>query len=252
MGVVHRAYDSVLEREVALKELMTGLAQDNESVSRFRHEAKVLAQLTHPGIIQVYDFIEEAGRIWIVMELVKGGELTDLLKEQGWIAVSVASRLGVQMAEAMAYAHARGVVHRDFKPSNVLLTPGGSPKISDFGLAKLVRSVQHTEAGILMGTPAYMSLEQAKGRTADNRSDIYSMGVVLYQMLTGRLPFEGDDFAGILAQHMNQEPIPLRSIVADIPEELEDLVLRMLHKDPARRVQDMRAVADALRAYAHH
>jgi hypothetical protein len=245
-GVAYRAYDTVLERDVALKELLPEIAHDQELVSRFRHEAKVLAQLAHPGIVHVYDFLEEKGRFWIVIELVRGGELSDLLTERGIIPVAETAQLGRQMAEAMAYAHARGVVHRDFKPSNVMLTAGGSPKITDFGLAKLAESRQRTQAGTVLGSPLYMSPEQAEGRESDSRSDIYSFGVVLYQMLTGKVPFQGEHFTSVLSQHISSDPLPPRRIVADLPEELETLVLSLLDKKPDKRIQEMSSVAKVL------
>lgn len=249
MGITYRASDSILERDVALKELHPDLSGDTELTSRFRQEAKVLARLTHPGIVQVYDFIEEGDRIWIVMELVRGGELEDLLKERGCLTVPETARLGVKMAEAMGYAHARGVVHRDFKPSNVMLTAGGSPKITDFGLATFSRLTRKTPVGEVAGSPHYMSPEQTEGGSADPRSDIYSMGAVLYQMITGSVPFDGDDVESVLAHHRNSDPTPLRRILTDIPRELDALILTMLTKDPDDRVQDMTVIAKVLKKY---
>ncbi len=247
-GIVHRAHDTVLERDVAIKELLADLSHDKDLVSRFRQEAKVLAQLTHPNIVQVYDFIEEADRIWIVIELVEGGELAAILKERGCLSVPETAVLGAQLAEAMAYAHSRGVIHRDFKPSNVLLTKEGLPKITDFGLAKLTTADQRTQIGTILGSPAYMSPEQASGAIADSRSDIYAMGIVLYRMLSGKVPFEGD-IAGVIAQHINKEPVPLRQIVADIPAKLEELVMSMLIKDPSKRLQNMTVASQTLSAF---
>lgn len=248
-GITYRAHDSVLEREVALKELLPDLADDPELSSRFRQEARVLAQLTHPLIVQVFDFIEEDGRIWIVMELVRGGELADLLKERGHLRVPEAVRIGAQMAEAMAYAHERGVVHRDFKPSNVMLTPAGEPKIADFGLAKFTQSSQHTTAGTVVGSPYYMSPEQAEGRNTDWRTDIYSAGVVFYQMLTGTVPFDGDSVGSVLAQQVTAKPVPPTEIRDGIPGELDGLILSMLAKDPEQRTHNMGSVAEILKKF---
>jgi serine/threonine-protein kinase len=246
MGVVYRAHDAVLERDVAVKELHAPLSADRELVSRFRQEAKTLARLDHPHIVRVFDFLEERGRGWIIMELVSGGDLDGLLRTGGALSVEQAGRLGVLMAGAMAYAHSKGVVHRDFKPSNVLMNESGEPKISDFGLAKLAQSGELTQAGSVLGSPAYMSPEQARGEGAEARSDIYALGAVLYRMLSGRPPFEAGDMAGLLLKHIQDEPLPLHETVPGIPKEMEDLVLEMLVKKPEGRPQKMEEVAERL------
>lgn len=245
-GTVCRACDTVLERDVAIKALLPDLINNSKAVSRFRQEAKVVAQLTHPHIVQVYDMIESNGRIWIVMELVKGGELADLLSEKGRLSIAEVATLGVQMAEALSYAHARGVVHRDLKPSNVMLTVSGLPKIMDFGLARITQSNQKTRTGAILGTPYYMSPEQVQGKEADSRSDVYAMGVVLYQMLTGRVPCEGENIASVLHRQVNENPLPPSRISSDVPEELSHFILAMLQKDSNDRVKDMHLVAKTL------
>lgn len=249
MGSVHRAMDTVLERSVAVKELLPNLSADADLVSRFRQEAKVLALLDHPNIVRIYDFIEETGRIWIIMELVDGGELAAVLKDRGPLSAAETAKFALPLAQAMEYAHSKGVIHRDFKPANVLLTRDGTPKITDFGLAKLAESVQHTHAGTIMGTPHYMSPEQAAGKSADARSDIYAFGVVLYRMLTGRVPFDGD-MASVIAQHINNEPPKPGSIVSSVPPQMDELILSMLLKDPFKRIQDMSQVVGALKTFA--
>ncbi|KKK64448.1 hypothetical protein LCGC14_2984110, partial [marine sediment metagenome] len=251
MGVVSLATDNVLERDVAIKELHASLSHDTDLMHRFRREAKVLAKMAHPGVVQIFDFVEDGDAVWIVMEFVKGMELADYLKERGPLSVKEAAPLGIQLAEALAYTHSLDIIHRDFKPANVLLSETGALKIMDFGLAKLVQSAQHTMAGTILGTPSYMSPEQAEGKTADARSDIYALGIVLYKMVTGKVPFTGD-LASVLAQHISKPPVPLRQINPSIPESFDELILSMLEKKPAKRVQDMADEAESLRAYEEY
>ena len=246
-GVVYRADDSVLGRHVALKELPLQLSNDDFVVPRFRQEARVLAKLNHPNIVQVYDFIEHGGRMWMAIELVEAGDLASFLKSRGSLPAPEAAWFGRQMADAVAFAHDRGVVHRDLKPLNVLLADGHTPKITDFGLAKLTEGSVHTVEGTVMGSPHYMSPEQADGRRVDHRADVYSLGVILYQMLTGRVPFEGD-IASVLAQHIRKPPPPPRKVAPDnqIPPKLERLVMAMLAKKPDDRPDKMGDISTEL------
>jgi len=249
MGVVYRATDRVLDREVALKELPVQLTSDSDRLERFRQEARTLARLTHANITQVYDLIEDQGRLWIAMEYVDGGDLAALIESRGRLAIHEAARFAWQIAQAMQVAHERDIVHRDIKPMNVLLTANGTPKLADFGLARLRSSGSHTVAGTILGSPDYMSPEQAAGQVADSRSDIYALGITLYEMLTGKPPFEGDTPA-VLAQHITQLPPPPRQQVADLPLDLELIVLAMLEKDPHQRPADMATVARLLAPFA--
>jgi hypothetical protein len=249
MGVVYCGHDTVLDRKVAVKGLPEGLSKDGDFVSRFYQEAKALAFLSHPCIVQVYDFVEERGRVWILLEYVEGGDLSAYLRQCSRLNPLETARLGQHLADALHYAHEQGIVHRDFKPSNVLLTPEHNPKITDFGLAKLMGGSSLTHSGTILGSVPYMSPEQASGKVADRRADIYSLGITLYELAAGRTPFEGDASA-ILAQHITQAPPRLREQVADAPEELEILISGMLAKDPEERTQDLTAIARQLGALA--
>lgn len=246
MGVVYRAKDTVLEREVALKELPSRLVRDPHLAERFRTEARVLARLTHAGMVQVFDLVENETGMWIAMELVPGGSLDHRLDEAR-PSLDESLSLAADMADALAHAHAQGVVHRDFKPHNVLLTPEGRPKIMDFGLAKIAREgPKLTQVGAIMGSPAYMSPEQASGGEADQRADVYAFGVTLFQMVVGRCPFEGDT-PSVLAAHITQEPPDPVSLGVEVPPELSDLLRSLLAKSPDDRPTDLAKVAVQLR-----
>jgi len=246
MGVVHRAWDRTLEREVALKELPHAAMNDEEMVTRFRQEARALARLSHPGVVQVYDLIPDPPRYWMAMELVDGVDLATALDERGPLEVDEAITLARRIAEALAAAHAEGVIHRDVKSQNVLLTPDGHPKLVDFGIAKMTSAIAATRVGDVIGSPAYMSPEQSSGRAIDARTDVYSLGVVLFEMLTGRLPFEGDLMTVIAARQSRPAP-PLGEVAdRDLPTGLGTLVARMLERDPERRPADMATLAAEL------
>ncbi len=245
MGVVHLALDTVLQRDVALKELPHHLVTQADLVQRFRQEARVLARLGHPSIVQVHDLIEDDGRMWIALEYVGGGTLADAMGAAGGsLPWPEAAHIGRQVAEGLAFAHAQGVIHRDIKPVNVLLTGDDPPvaKLTDFGLARMAESGGHTQAGSLMGSTRYISPEQVAGRPVDVRSDLYSFGVTLYETLAGRAPFEGE-VAALLAQHVSAEPPDLGVLVPAAPPALVALVTSMLAKDPDERPQAASAVA---------
>jgi len=252
MGVVYHAEDTVLQREVALKELPLHLGARSELAARFRQEARVLAKLSHPHIVQVHDLIEDDGRLWIALEFVRGGTLADAMKFGGgalpWREVV---GYGRQIAEGLAFAHAQGVVHRDIKPMNVLVTDGHPPvaKLTDFGLARMVESTEHTVPGSLLGSARYMSPEQVAGRAADARSDLYALGVTFFELLTGRVPFDGE-FTAVLARHANEAPPDVRTLAPEVPDALATLVAAMLAKAPEDRPQNAEHIAYALRALA--
>ncbi len=249
MGIVYRAYDSVLARDVALKQLPDSMTYDEKLAMRFQQEARTLARLNHPNIVQVYDFLQQDGQCWIAMELVEGEELDAMLKKKGSLRIHEAVRLSLQLADALAYAHEHGVVHRDVKPANILLTREGVLKIGDFGLAKMAQSSLHTQVGTVMGSPAYMSPEQAEGNEADARSDIYAFGVTVYKILSGQLPFVGG-LETVIVQKLSKEPPPLRDWNDQIPQELDRLVLQMLAKEPEKRPDSMRTCLIDLQAFA--
>ncbi len=247
MGVVYRARDQVLDRTVAFKELPAHLTEDAALVERFRREARALARLSHPHIVQVHDLVESGRQLWMAMELVTGGSVEQELERQGKLSFDRALELARQMAEALAHAHEQGVIHRDFKPANVMLDRTGSAKVTDFGLAKLSLDPGLTQAGAVMGSPSYMSPEQATGGEADARSDIYALGATVYEMLTGAPPFVGADVTSVLVQHITTAPVPPRDRGVELPEPMEALLLAMLEKEPVRRPAGMEEVAGKLR-----
>jgi serine/threonine-protein kinase len=226
----------VLERDVALKEISTAGIADGAAVQRFRREAQALARLTHSNIVQVYDLVESAERLWMVMELVEGESLASILEREGRLPAEEAARIGLQVARGLSFAHRRGVIHRDVKPSNVLVTRDGTAKVADFGVARMTDTGTGTLPGQVIGSPHYLSPEQASGREADERSDVYSMGVMMFEMLSGRRPFEGD-LMSLLSQHLTQPPPPIGGNAAS--DDLETVVRRMLEKQPSNRPADM-------------
>lgn len=234
MGIVHQAFDTTLERTVAIKELFGNSGQSEESIARFRQEARSLAKLNHPGIVPVYDFLQESGKFWMVMELLEGGSLHDLLEKEHKLTIARALKATKTITEGLHYAHQHNIVHRDIKPMNILFDRDQQPKITDFGTAKIARSSIHTQDGLIIGSPYYMSPEQAAGKALDHRSDLYSLGITLYQMLTGEVPFKGDT-AAVLAQHITQVPSNPRGINAEITPTLNQIVLKLLEKDPKQR-----------------
>lgn len=248
MGVVYEANDSVLDRKVALKQLSVVLSGDEEHASRFRREAKALAKLTHPNVVQVYDLIEEGGRLWMVLEYVEGGDLASFAKDRGQLTIEDAARIIIPVAEGLAYAHSQGIIHRDLKPANILLSRKLTPKISDFGIAKLSQGGSLTQVGTVMGSPPYMSPEQCSGDPTDSRTDIYSLGITLYELLSGTVPFKGETGA-VLAKHITEQPQPLSEVLDTIPHEAEELIRRMLAKKADDRPADMKQVIESLSVF---
>ncbi|MEW6231283.1 MAG: protein kinase [Chloroflexota bacterium] len=245
MATVFKAYQISLDRYVAIKVLPAQYVQQEGFLQRFTREARAVAKLKHPNILDVYDFGEEVGVTYIVMEYVEGGTLKDRLT--GPLPIDQALRLTSQLASALGYAHGQGIIHRDVKPSNVLLTKDGWPLLSDFGIAKVSEATSAlTRTGVGMGTPEYMSPEQAQGMAVDGRSDIYSLGVMLYQMVTGQVPFQAQTPIAVVLRHIKDLPPPPRSINPDIPEAVEQVILQALAKNPDNRYQRAEEMAAAL------
>ena len=236
MGEVYLAHDEVLDRDVALKMLRKPYAGDEGFAERFRREALSAASLSHPNIVQVYDRGETAdGTSYIAMEYVSGGTLKEQIEAKGPFEAPKAAAVAAQIAEALGAAHERGVIHRDIKPQNVVVTSSGDLKVTDFGIAKAASVVTSSASGAVFGTAGYISPEQALGDPVDPASDLYSLGVVIYEMLTGELPYTADNSIAVCMKHVTEPLRPPRSLNPAIPEEIDAVVVKLLAKDPADR-----------------
>src|SRR5579871_3908470 len=232
MGEVYRAVDTLLGREVAIKVLHRHLMQEAGRLDRFRAEAITLARLNHPNIALLYNLLEENGETYMVMEYVDGETLESLLQRQGALPVRRALELFIQVLQGLEHAHARQVIHRDIKPGNILLTCGGGVKITDFGIARVLGASRLTQAGGMIGTPEYMSPEQIQGQEQDARSDIYAAGILLYEMVTGCVPFSSTSEYEVLRAHLEAEPPAPRRLVPGLPAAVERAIRTALAKDP--------------------
>jgi serine/threonine protein kinase len=247
MAVVYKGYQASLNRHVAVKVLRGELAHDQEFITRFHHEALAAANLDHPNILHVYDAGMAHGRYYMAMAYVEGGSLKDLIR-RGPLDVDQAVSIAAQLADALDYAHRHGLVHRDVKPSNVLLAADGRPLLTDFGIAKaLYEAAQLTRTGATLGTPEYMAPEQAQGQRPDGRTDIYALGVVLYEMLAGKVPFSSDTPVATMYMQVHVPPPPLQRAGDSIPAWLEEIVNKALAKEPGDRYQRAGELAGALR-----
>jgi len=247
MAVVYKGYQQSLNRYVAIKVLRSELAQDEQFVTRFRREALAVAELSHPNILHVYDAGVTQNFYYIVMAYVDGGSLKDLIN-QGPLEMDYAASLAAQLADALDHAHKQGIVHRDVKPNNVLITRDGRPLLTDFGIAKALHESQGlTRTGTSIGTPEYMAPEQIQGQKVDGRTDIYALGIVLYEMLVGWAPFSATTPVAALYKQVNEPPPPMRQINVNIPDWLEAVVVKSLAKRPQDRYQRGSEFAEALR-----
>jgi serine/threonine-protein kinase len=236
MAQVYRAVDRQLDRPVALKVLFPELSVDKTFVERFRREAQAAANLSHPNIVPVFDWGEDDGVYFIVMEYVDGRSLSAVLRDPQKLPPTQIAQIGAGVAAALAFAHRHGVVHRDVKPGNILITPDGEVKVTDFGIARAVNTEDSlTQTGAVMGTAAYFSPEQAEGKTVDARSDIYSLGVVLYEMAVGRPPFTGDSPVAVASKHVRDQPALPRASNPAVPAALQAVIMKAMAKDPASR-----------------
>jgi serine/threonine protein kinase len=265
MSTVYRATDRVLERTVAVKILAEHLSDDEKFVARFRREALSVAKLIHPNIVQVYDTGVDSGRHYIVMEYVEGKSVAQLLQTRGRLGAEVGVEIGVQACAGLEYAHRQGIIHRDVKPGNLMVIGGPAGrfrgansladpptgemtvKLTDFGIARATEQTRLTQVGSVVGTAAYLAPEQARGEEATPAADVYALGVVLYQLLTGRLPWEGSTLAELAIRRENEKPLPPSSYDPVVPETLSAAVLRSLESDVKERYGSARELSRALR-----
>jgi len=245
MATVYHAYDPRFEREVALKVLPREMLHDVQFRTRFDREAKTIAMLEHPAIVPVYDFGEEQGQPYFVMRYMTGGSLSDRMKN-GPMSIQEAARILAHIAPALDDAHTKGIIHRDLKPGNILFDQFNEPYISDFGIAKLNESQTNVTGSAIVGTPAYMSPEQAQGEGIDGRSDIYGLGVILFELLTGQQPYHGDTPMSVVVKHIT-DPVPhIMDVKPDLPPDIEVIIEKAMAKDRNERFQNVRSMADAL------
>ncbi|MDP1996620.1 MAG: protein kinase [Gallionella sp.] len=250
MGIVYRAKDPLIDRVVAIKTINLGLALDEkeEYEGRFYQEAKAAGRLNHPNIVTIYDVGKSGDVAYIAMEFLEGRELRDIMNDGGLLPVDQVLDIVAQVAQGLAYAHEHEIVHRDVKPSNIMVVRDGHVKVTDFGIARMASSAVRTQTGMVLGSPKYMSPEQVMGKEIDQRSDIFSLGVMLYEMLTGQAPFNGENINAIMYQTLNAVPAPPNTLNPAVPEMANFIVAKALAKKLEDRYQNARDFAVDLRA----
>ena len=250
MATVYRGVDSTLDRQVAIKVMLPQYASDPAFAQRFRQEARAAAALQNPYIVQVYDWgrDEATGTYFIVMEYLRGTDLKSGIRSHGALAPKKVAQIGAQVCSALAVAHSHEIIHRDIKPQNIMILPNGDAKVMDFGIARAKNS-HLTQTNSVLGTAHYVSPEQAQGKDLGPTSDLYSLGVVMYEAATGRLPFEGDDAVSVALKQVNEQPVPPRSINPNLDPALEAIIMCLLRKDPAQRFQTADELRHALNSF---
>jgi serine/threonine-protein kinase len=249
MGVVYEAYDPLFDRRVALKVLRPDRVSSSAFAQRFLKEAKAVGRLYHSNIVVAHDKGEDHGTVYLSMEYIEGKPLNEVLQTEK-LALEEALKIGIQIADALAYAHSKGIVHRDIKPSNIIVQPDGNIKITDFGIARIEDplATQQTQAGEILGTPAYMAPEQVLGRSVDGRSDLFSLGVILYELATRQRPFSGESLATIFHSITHEDPRNPEDLNPGLPRELSAVILKCLSKEPEHRYSSCHELSEALRS----
>ncbi len=246
MGIVYKAKCTLLNRFVAIKVLKPELCDDTDFINRFKREANSIASLSHQNIVNIYDVGVDNDINFIVMEYIKGKTLKQIINEDGKLSLQKTLDISLQLSKSLGYAHRNNIIHRDIKPDNILITEDNKVKLMDFGIAKVTNSVTITSPHNIIGSVHYFSPEQAKGKFVDSRTDIYALGVVMYEMITGRVPFNGDSPISIAVMHIKESVIPPKEVTVNLPENINAVILKALEKDPANRFQTAKELSKFL------
>jgi serine/threonine protein kinase len=246
MGKVYKVFDTDIKEKVALKLLKPEIASDQETIERFSNELKYARKISRRNVCRMYDLGKAEGTHFITMEYIHGEDLKSMIRMSTGLTVGTILSVGKQVCDGLAEAHSLGVVHRDLKPQNIMIDKGGNAKIMDFGIARSIREKGITGPSVLIGTPEYMSPEQAEAKEVDQRSDIYSLGIILYEMATGRVPFEGDTALSIAMKHKGEIPKDPKQFNPNIPDDLSGVILKCLEKDKAKRYETAAEVRSEL------